>query len=1115
MSSPPAYENDDPPAYDNGIMHTYMDIAPDKHDKGPDYSEPYDVTNGQYEIPMQSLGTTSTQEIHHESQPRNSSKKTCCIVILVLILLIICAGGGVGVYMWFQAKQVAPAPIWSEWNTAEDCTATVRGCQQFRTRRCLIDEDDATGCLGESQEYKECDVNMCKGSNITWTQWNEWSDCISTVDGCKKLRSRKCLSDGEESFECPGDNQAFQHCDIRMCSEWSSWGVWSICSAECMRSRTRRCLSGGVETTGCPGDSTETEGCSGGVDCPEWVSWSLWSTCSAECMRSRTRRCLSGGVETTGCPGDSTDTEGCSGGVDCPEWTPWEAWNSCSKPCCGGEQVRSRQCLSRGIPVAGCPGENSLTQTCNNQQCPIWTSWNPWDSCSASCCGGEQSRTRSCVSCGNISTDCPGFESDMQSCNNVVECPAWTTWGPWDTCSETSGEQSRTRTCLSCGNPSTDCSGPGSDTQSCDVECPSVWTTWGSWDTCSVTCCGGDQSRTRTCLSCENPSTSCSGSTSQKVVTTLNAQIILQTTFFFKVWSTWGSWGSCSASCCGGQKTRTRTCSSCGNPSSACSGSESQTQACNDIECPAWTTWGPWDTCSEMSGEQSRRRTCLSCGNPSTDCSGPGSDTQSCDVECPSVWTTWGSWDTCSATCCGGDQSRTRTCLSCENPSTSCSGSASQMQSCNNVECPVWSTWGSWGSCSASCCGGLQTRTRTCSSCGNPSSACSGSGSQTQVCNDIECPVWSTWGSWGSCSASCCGGQKTRTRTCSSCGNPVPSSACPGSGSQTQACNDIECPVWSTWGSWGSCSASCCGGQKTRTRTCSSCGKPSSACSGSGSQSQVCNDIECPEWTAWSSYSTCSESCCGGEQSRTRTCWSCGSLSANCPGSGSQTQPCNSNIECPAWTIWSPWNTCSASCCGGEQSRRRDCLSCDNPSAGCDGVDSDTQTCNVDIECPDWTDWGPWDICSVTCCGGDQSRTRTCLSCGDPSTECPGSASEMQSCNVGVECPVWSDWGAWDICSASCCGGLQSSTRTCSSCDSPSSACLGSGTRTQVCNDIECPVWSAWGSWGSCSVPCGGGQQYRTKTCSSCGNPSDGCGKSLSSSQPCNEQLCPALCQNM
>ncbi|XP_072019691.1 uncharacterized protein [Amphiura filiformis] len=106
-------------------------------------------------------------------------------------------------------------------------------------------------------------------SNINWTQWNEWNDCISTVEGCQTIRSRRCLSDGGDASECPGENQEFQNCDIRMCSEWSSWGSWSICSAECMRSRTRRCLSGGVESTGCPGDSTETEGCSGGVNCPD------------------------------------------------------------------------------------------------------------------------------------------------------------------------------------------------------------------------------------------------------------------------------------------------------------------------------------------------------------------------------------------------------------------------------------------------------------------------------------------------------------------------------------------------------------------------------------------------------------------------------------------------------------------------------------------------------------------------------------------------------------------------------------------------------------------------------------------------------------------------------
>jgi len=66
-----------------------------------------------------------------------------------------------------------------------------------------------------------------------------------------------------------------------------------------------------------------------------------------------------------------------------------------------------------------------------------------------------------------------------------------------------------------------------------------------------------------------------------------------------------------------------------------------------------------------------------------------------------------------------------------------------------------WSSYGSWGSCSVSCGGGTQSRTR---SCNNPSRAyggvdCSGSTSESQSCNTQSC--WTaTSASGGSVSTS-------------------------------------------------------------------------------------------------------------------------------------------------------------------------------------------------------------------------------------------------------------------------------------------------------------------------------------------------------------------------
>ena len=48
-----------------------------------------------------------------------------------------------------------------------------------------------------------------------------------------------------------------------------------------------------------------------------------------------------------------------------------------------------------------------------------------------------------------------------------------------------------------------------------------------------------------------------------------------------------------------------------------------------------------------------------------------------------------------------------------------------------------------------------------------------------------------------------------------------------------------------------------------------------------------------------------------------------------------------------------------------------------------------------------WTDWGDWNLCSVTCAGGTQSRSRTCTNPPPRygGRECSGESEDVQSCN--------------------------------------------------------------------------------------------------------------------
>ena len=171
----------------------------------------------------------------------------------------------------------------------------------------------------------------------------------------------------------------------------------------------------------------------------------------------------------------------------------------------------------------------------------------------------------------------------------------------------------------------------------------------------------------------------------------------------------------------------------------------------------------------------------------------------------------------------------------------------------------------------------------------------------------VEPASWSSWSSWTTCSQTCNGGTRSRSRTCEG------GSTCPGDNYQQQICNTRSCPVaasWSSWGSWGGCSVTCGGGRQARIRLC----RNGNACAGASTQFRDCNEQTCPgmnshlmlctvqfpdsilphhtvlpgTWSSWSLWSECSSSCDGGRQTRQRQC-----LSEPCEGQSSETRSCN------------------------------------------------------------------------------------------------------------------------------------------------------------------------------------------------------------------------------
>lgn len=398
---------------------------------------------------------------------------------------------------------------------------------------------------------------------------------------------------------------------------------------------------------------------------------------------------------------------------------------------------------------------------------------------------------------GNADCNQDAIPASTQQCNRGL-CPdpcAGVSCGNNGYCVNNNGVASCT-----CTN---DCSGSN---------CQYRWFV-GNYSACGGSCDQGVRKRLVQCINAltgvasSNPTVDC---TAPRPDDTAVCALPACTTHTYS-WA-YTDWSACDAVCNGGTQFRQPLCVDSADStvvvdSSLCADQTLQatSRACNSLPC-TWS-WGPWGACSKdcagVDGGVGTRQRAVFCVNRNTGTIVSGSagdalcnynfDMPATSELCnsgPCKWLALSAWTECSKECNGGVSQRFVCCLD-TNAGTCLANSApcgpinvNSSRTCNTLACK-WQA-GDWGSCSAQCGGGQQSRAVTCVNpntlgqvASSPSSCLSTKPATSQLCNNQTCslPYW-LYSDWGTCSVSCGGGSMNRSAFCAVDGAVVDSSQC-------------------------------------------------------------------------------------------------------------------------------------------------------------------------------------------------------------------------------------------------------------------------------------------------------------------------------------------------
>ncbi|XP_052257629.1 SCO-spondin-like [Dreissena polymorpha] len=1043
---------------------------------------------------------------------------------------------------------------WSLWSGWSECSVTCEDGQRTRTRACNHPPPNygGTPCPGDHVQYKPCTEKMCPIDGV-WATWSQWSACDVTCENGTRFRTRKCTGPFHQGSDCHGKASEVEGCFPRMCpvdGVWNAWVAWSECSHTCgygNRNRSRTCKGPFHDGAECPGSPHDAETCNA-FSCPvdgSWKLWGTWGECSVTCgggLRNRSRDCDRPEHGGENCAGPSEQAEDCNDfpcPIDCV-FGEWSLWSACSVTCANGTQWREREAYGPYHGGKNCSGNLRDERVCVAASCPVdgmWNDWSAWDACNVTCGGGTMLRQRVCIGPYFDGEPCIGEKEHQDECN-THECPVdgqWAVWGTWELCNTTcgGGYQSRMRECNRGQFGGIDCVGDSESWQECNTfPCPvnGEWQPWNAWSSCNVTCGGGKVVRKRVCQQPLHGGEYCTG-THEDFMPCNEHNCPVD-----GVWQLWSDWTECTVTCGTGSQYRNRTCEGPYHSGENCSGAWDELRDCNTDMCPIdgiFGEWSQWSDCSHSCGRGStfRNRTCFGPYNGGAECVGSIEESQFCNPSsCPvhGVWNVWAQWSACSSTCENGTRLRMRTCDGPFNGGDECEGAETEVNDCWERWCPVdgvWTDWTPWEECPVTCGGSLQNRSRDCLGPYYDGANCTGESAESQDCNTDPCPVdgsWSLWTKWSQCNVTCGGGSSGRTRFCAE--GMFGGSNCTGPAKEFKVCNTFECPIdgfWDTWGIWTDCSLSCDTGERRRYRNCTGPFHGGADCVGAAGEEEPCNTHTCPVdgvWEMWATWSTCNVTCGGGTRLRSRDCLGPFDGGAECSGSNMSSEACNTH-DCPidgVWTDWSSWEVCSVTCGGGIQLRHRDCTGPFYGGANCIGNDSDTRECSSN-NCPIdgvVSEWSEFYTCDVTCGGGIQWRNRTCIGPLYGGADCTDSLEQSSECNTH-NCPVdgvFMNWSAWEACDVTCGGGTQWRNRTCDGPYYGGAACIGPEKENQTCNEFNCPVdgvWDPWSAWNECPFTCGGAAHSRFRVCfgpfyggANCTGPNE-------ESKDCNSNNCP------